>query len=232
MADSSVADRVPETVNGQQGSYIALMYDEMQRHIRDSGWLQEKVDLIVAKGLDSGQALEIGVGPGYLGLEWLNHTAGFRRLTGVDLSAEMVERARGNCRGYGHDEVASFVVGDALNLPFADETFDCVFSYGSLHEWADPSPAFAELYRVLAPGGRFCVIDLRRDLERQALQFMRVNIAVELRRGFADSVRSSYLCDELVQMLAGTELAGSEVGRLRLGLYVAGRKPPHEGVIA
>ncbi|MCP3098105.1 class I SAM-dependent methyltransferase [Myxococcus sp. K15C18031901] len=220
--EARLGERVPETDNGQQGEFIAHRYDLMQRHIRDRGWLQEKVDLLVARGL-GGVALEVGMGPGYLGLEWLKATRG-TSLVGLDISPEMVACAEKNRSEYGLQERATFCLGDAQALPFEDGRFDCVFSYGSLHEWSRPEAVLDEVHRVLKPGGRYCVIDLRRDLDRQALTFMRVNIDVELRAGFMSSVRSSYTLQELRALAGKTALRDAVMSELELGLYLTGTK--------
>jgi len=61
--------RVVETDSGIQGEFIVAVYDEMQRRLRDKGWIETKD--IIKSGITKGCALEIGSGPGYLGLEWL-----------------------------------------------------------------------------------------------------------------------------------------------------------------
>lgn len=217
-------ERVPETANGQQGEYIARRYDAMQRHIRDRGWLAEKVDLLLECGLDGGAALEIGMGPGYLGLDWLRAVAGRGTLTGLDISPEMLACAERNRNEYGIEGRARYCLGDAQRLPFESGTFDCVFSYGSLHEWSHPISVLDEIHRVLRDGGRYCVIDLRRDLDRQAIQFMRGNIDVEMRAGFIRSVRASYVARELEELLSRTALSAAAVKTMELGIYVTGVK--------
>jgi SAM-dependent methyltransferase len=71
------------------------------------------------------------------------------RPVGVDVAEAMVERARRRCPGL------SFVVGDALQLPFPDTSFDAItMNFGILHV-SRPEVALAEAGRVLAAGGRF-----------------------------------------------------------------------------
>ena len=218
------SERIPETFNGQQGLFIADKYNEMQRHIRDNGWLSEKVELILRQGICTDHVLELGMGPGYLGLEWLQHPSTRGRLTGVDISAEMVTMARQNSEEYGLSDLTTYVLGDALELPFDNDTFDAVFSYGSLHEWNDASQVFREIARVLIPGGRFLVMDLRRDLDREAIQFMKSNIDALLRKGFLCSVRSSFTCDEIHDLVKDSGLTNIEISSIPLGLYVFGNK--------
>jgi ubiquinone/menaquinone biosynthesis C-methylase UbiE len=79
------------------------------------------------------------------------------RLTGVDLSGDMIASARRNLAALG--ERATVEVGDVTSLPFADDSFDLIVSSLSLHHWDDPRAAVPELARVLRPGGRVYVYD-------------------------------------------------------------------------
>ena len=51
-----------------------------------------------------------------------------------------------------------------MEMPFPQASFDAVFSSGSLHEWENPKKSFDEIDRVLKPGGRYIVCDLRRNI--------------------------------------------------------------------
>jgi len=93
--------------------------------------------------------LEIGVGMGADHLEWAK--SGPRSLTGIDLTHRAVEFTEARLSLYG---CSSHVrVGDAEALPFADNSFDLVFSYGVLHHTPDTAQAIREVHRVLRPGG-------------------------------------------------------------------------------
>ena len=70
-------ERIPETKIGIQGEINVQIYDTMQRRLRDKGWMS--TDQIIETGINSGIVLEVGPGPGYLGLEWLKKTTGFPR---------------------------------------------------------------------------------------------------------------------------------------------------------
>jgi SAM-dependent methyltransferase len=91
-------------------------------------------------------------------------------VTGLDLDPAMIEVARANAERAPDDagrrpsdagRLPSFVVGDVASLPFADASFDLVVSTLSMHHWADPRAGLAEIGRVLRPGGRALVWDLR-----------------------------------------------------------------------
>jgi ubiquinone/menaquinone biosynthesis C-methylase UbiE len=94
------------------------------------------------------KVLEIGVGMGADYLEWLKAGAD---ATGVDLSAISVERARRRCELAGYQ--ANLRVADAEHLPFPDNTFDVVYSYGVMHHSPDTARCLREAHRVLKPVG-------------------------------------------------------------------------------
>lgn len=93
--------------------------------------------------------LEIGVGMGADHLEWARREP--RSLTGLDLTPRAIEYTRARLEVYGH--ASRLLVGDAECLPFADASFDLVYSYGVLHHTPDTPRAIHEVRRVLRPGG-------------------------------------------------------------------------------
>jgi SAM-dependent methyltransferase len=119
---------------------------------------------VAARAGPGARVLEVGCGPGRLAIR-LARKHGLD-VTGVDLDPDMIERARANVAALpnGGGPGPSFAVGDAALLPFADRSFDLVVSTLSLHHWADPAAGLAEIGRVLRPGGRALVWDLRRGL--------------------------------------------------------------------
>ena len=98
--------------------------------------------------------LEIGVGMGADHLEWAK--AHPRSLQGIDLTPRAVEIASERLRLFGFEP--RIQVGDAEQLPFADRSFDIVYSWGVLHHSPDTPRAVQEVFRVLRPGGRALVM--------------------------------------------------------------------------
>ena len=98
--------------------------------------------------------LEIGVGMGADHLEWAQSRP--NRLAGIDLTARAVgwTAHRLTERGLKSD----LREGDAENLPFADDSFSIVYSWGVLHHSPDTPRAFQEAHRVLRPGGTLRVM--------------------------------------------------------------------------
>jgi ubiquinone/menaquinone biosynthesis C-methylase UbiE len=111
---------------------------------------------ILRKGIRSGQVLDIGTGSGRLAIELAKAKGCSFDITGLDVSENMLMRARENARRAGVDNRLKFVLGNASALPFADRSFDLVISYASLHHWFHPVQVFNESYRVTRPCG--CVI--------------------------------------------------------------------------
>jgi SAM-dependent methyltransferase len=107
------------------------------------------------------EVLEVGCGPGRLSILLAKQG---RDVTGLDLDPAMVERARINVAAipWNADGAPSFVVGDAARMPFPDRAFDLVVSTLSMHHWDDAAAGLAEIARVLRPGGRALIWDLRR----------------------------------------------------------------------
>lgn len=100
------------------------------------------------------RVLEIGLGEGSDAERLIRQGAAW---SGVDLTAESIARvqARLTLRKLPYDELRQ---GSVLDLPFADDSFDMVFSHGVLHHVPDIKRAQSEIHRVLRPGGELVVM--------------------------------------------------------------------------
>jgi ubiquinone/menaquinone biosynthesis C-methylase UbiE len=83
----------------------------------------------------------------------------YGKVTGLDLTEQMVLKARENCAKLNYSNV-EFVIGDIEAMSFGDKLFDVVISNCVLNLVPDKSKAFKEIFRVLKPGAHFCVSDV------------------------------------------------------------------------
>ena len=94
------------------------------------------------------QLLEVGFGMGTDLFQFARHGA---MVSGIDLTPKHLEIARQRFAYYGMR--ADLRLGDAEMLPYADETFDVVYTFGVIHHTPNTQQAINEIYRVLRPGG-------------------------------------------------------------------------------
>jgi SAM-dependent methyltransferase len=198
-------DRVIETMEGIQDAFDVDVYDRWMRGMRKRGWIETR-ELLKA-GIVSGHALEISPGPGYLGLDW------------------MLKRCRRNAESEGLAARATYVHGDACSMPFADATYDAVFANGGMHEWADPTVVFDQIARVLRPGGRYCVTDLRRDMNTAIKAILWISAGSRvMRAGLLSSIHAAYLPSEARALVARSKLVAARVTANPIGIVIAGEK--------
>ena len=81
------------------------------------------------------------------------------RVIGVDMTPDMIARARANARKLGFGNV-EFRLGEIEHLPVESGSIDAIISNCVLNLLPDKAPAFIEMFRVLKPGRRFCVSDI------------------------------------------------------------------------
>ncbi len=133
--------------------------------VSQSGIFQRQYELVardVVSCRSAGNVLDIGTGPAWLLLS-LHRQAPALRLTGLDISAPMVAKARSNVAKAGLSSVIEIREGNASDLPFPDASFDMVLSTGAIHHWKDPTAGLNEVFRVLKDGGDALMYDIVSD---------------------------------------------------------------------
>ncbi|MAG94136.1 MAG: hypothetical protein CMJ48_10345 [Planctomycetaceae bacterium] len=143
-------NRVRRMYDGPAGAVLALgsaisLHEPLVGHVLRS----KKFDMARFQNV-----LDIGSGAGQVLGHLLKEIRPEARVVACDLSHQMLRRARTRVR----DDRPVFVAADMMQLPFADETFDCVTCGWVIEHLPDPRPGLSELRRVLRPGGRILLL--------------------------------------------------------------------------
>jgi SAM-dependent methyltransferase len=111
-------------------------------------------------GIKQGDSvLDLGSGAGNDCFVARSITGETGKVTGLDFSEEMLEKAKNNLEKTGFANM-EFVQGDIENIPLPNSTFDVIISNCVLNLVPNKQKAFSEIYRVLKPGGHFCISDV------------------------------------------------------------------------
>lgn len=126
---------------------------------QDRGWKRWMIHC--ALPIAGHRALDLATGTGDIAFSLARHGA---HVTALDLTPRMIEiaRAKRTGRASGHAVEPTFLVGDMMTLPFADESFDLVTTGYGLRNVTNLVVAIDEIRRVLKPGGYFLSLDFDR----------------------------------------------------------------------
>ena len=124
-----------------------------------------------------GKILEVGVGTG---LSFDDYDAS-TEITGIDMSAPMLEKARAKMASGKYPFVKAVHQMDAHHMTFADATFDCVVAQFVITLVANPEQVLSECHRVVKPGGRIILVNHL---------YSEVGFAAALERWAAEKTRS------------------------------------------
>jgi demethylmenaquinone methyltransferase / 2-methoxy-6-polyprenyl-1,4-benzoquinol methylase len=157
---------VPEVPRPLHGMFNAVPphYDFINTIITlglDKGW-RRRAALACLKDKPK-QILDLGCGTGDLSINIARLAEKDVAITGLDYSPPMLEKAQLKARLAGVSTQVDFVQGDATRIPFPEGHFDCVgisFAFRNL-TYKNPlgPPHFAEVIRVLKPGGRYVIVE-------------------------------------------------------------------------
>jgi ubiquinone/menaquinone biosynthesis C-methylase UbiE len=167
------------------------------------------------------QVLEIACGPGNFAIELAK--LGNYRISGIDSRHRMVQIARRNAAKAGVD--VDFRQGNTAGVPYASRSFDFLLCRAAFKNFSQPVRALQEIYRVLKPGGRALIIDLRSDASqefvREAVDAMglgRVDRWITRLAFRFNLLRRAHTRAEFEEFLSQTKFGPIETKEDRIGL--------------
>lgn len=212
ILEPEVMDTVEEAVD-----YDAMDHSTVNRVFVD--------DFLAAGEFDGGAAtaasgtvrvLDTGTGTAQIPIELCSRSPGFH-VTAIDLASEMLKVAESNVAAAGFAERIDLRLVDSKQLPWADGTFDCVMSNSIVHHIPRPKSVFAEMHRVLAPGGLLFVRDLLRPPDEETLEALVREYAGDendhQRQMFRDSLHAALTIAEVQAILAEIGIAPDAVAQ-------------------
>lgn len=205
---------------GMEGG-VARWYDKTtRRDLPEFKALARKV----AEGLAPGaKVLEIAPGPGFFAIE-LAKIAKYE-ITGLDISKSFVEIAKRNARQEGVE--VDFRQGNASQMPFGETSFDFLLCRAAFKNFSDPVGALREMRRVLKPGGRALVIDLRKDVNIKALDEYIRGLKVRVLDAFMMKwtfrlmlIRRAYTKPQFAEFISQSGFGSSEIRETPIGFEI------------
>lgn len=213
---------------GLEDPQVTAAFDWVSR-MPQMDWMRKYVAARAVALQNQGQAADLGCGSGYLVLEMARRAPGLR-VTGVDLSDQLLAAGQQAAGRAGLGERVDFRLGNVEALPFPDHSLDLVVSTLSLHHWSDPVGVLNEIERVLKPGGAYYIFDLRRDMLPPfylliwfATQFV-VPAALHQINEPMNSRNAAYTPQEVAGLARQSNLVGGRVTAGPLWVEMEGRK--------
>jgi len=153
----------------------------------------------------AGLVLDVGTGPAHVPIELVERAPG-TRCVAIDAAGHMLRTGAAHVERSGTGDRVRLVLTDAKKLPLGDASIDAVLSNSIVHHIPDPVPCFAEIARVLKPGGALMLRDLHRPEDVDELDHLVDTYAADCdgrQRGlFRDSLHAAFTVGEVEEMLS------------------------------
>jgi ubiquinone/menaquinone biosynthesis C-methylase UbiE len=171
---------------------------------------------ILHRGIRSGRVLDVGTGTGRLAIELAKSKGCDFNIIGLDISEDMLKKARGKARSAGVDDITQFCLASASSLPFPDQSFDLVISYASLHHWFQPVTVLNEMCRVVKDTGTILIRDNRRVYGNMFWDIVIYGISLfeskSNRDKWSKAILASYTVTELENIIRESKLRNYRIG--------------------
>ena len=200
---------------------LATWYAKITR--KDLGEF-ERLARDLAKDLPgNARVLEIAPGPGYLSIALAK--LGPFKITGLDISQSFVRMASEYAKREGVS--ARFIHGSASDIPLEDGLFDLIVCRAAFKNFSEPLKALNEMHRVLKPGGKAIIIDLRKDASWDeivayvdALHISRTSTWMTKFTFKHMLLKRAYTEEQMTGLVAGSDFKSCEIIKSPVGMEV------------
>src|SRR5215471_4333767 len=162
-------------------------------------------------------------GPGYLAIELAK--LGKYQIIGLDISKSFVEIAQGKAKEAG--VAIEFRHGNASDMPFDGGSFDLIICRAAFKNFTEPIQALDEMHRVLRPGGKALIIDLRRDTSCEDIKTLIDSLDLSWISTFITKwtfkvflLKNAYTSGEIRQLVSQARFAPPEIREDTVGMEI------------
>ncbi|HUU27995.1 MAG TPA: class I SAM-dependent methyltransferase [archaeon] len=210
--------RLPET-GAMDLPEEVVSYDTLSKNflgLVEKKFVRRASDLLSkTEHLNSPLILDAGTGTANIPLRFI-HDLSPGRFVALDLSLNMLKKARSNVRDKGLQERIFLVCADAEKLPFRNDSFDLVYSHSTIHHLPDPLQAVSEMIRVTKRDSHFIIRDLRRPPALLLECYVRIfgfRYDRLMKKMYRDSLRAGYTYQEMKKLAKESENAVTKARR-------------------
>ncbi|MGZ3618058.1 MAG: class I SAM-dependent methyltransferase [Ktedonobacteraceae bacterium] len=190
---------------------------------------RQSAQLVASKVSDGATILELAPGPGYLSIELAR--MGNYHIIGLDISPTFVEIAQAKAREAAVD--LDFRQGNASHMPLPDDLFDFLVCSAAFKNFSEPVQALDEMFRVLKPGGKALIIDLRPDASieeieahiRKDMALTGINFLLTKWAFRSMLLKRAYPRDKISQFASQSKFKTCTIDEDGIGMYIYFEKP-------
>ena len=197
---------------------IAKWYDKNTRENRLTEMMNyaEEVKKHIQEGA---HVLEVAPGPGYLSISLAK--IGNYNITGMDISKDFIRICTENAKRENVN--VSFVEGNVNNMKFDNDSFDFIICTAAFKNFKEPLKSLNEMHRVLKKGGIALIMDMRKNVHKDALKAEAIKISKSgferffVTNTFKQLCKYAYTTDQMESMSKQTEFTSYKLELTNIG---------------